>query len=327
MPPPISARGRDGVVRRPERALRGRGRSCARPQTLGDPGHLERLVAARAAAAARAAGAPPGSCRRRAGPTSAGCDRPRRRSRARRRSTGWPRRSARSGQLGGRSAPAAGAGAAARSAPSPSPAAGRDCSSGEHLEASRPAPPRAASPGQPRSPACPSARGRLGHRQRARRPGGSSRPARARRPARAARARRAAAGRRRPSSAAAIARSNPGPALGRSAGARLAVIRCCGNLNPELTRARAHPLPRLPDRGVREPDDREARQPAARRPSRRGPARPRPRSGRRCERWRACGDRRSDRRAWRAKRRRLVHALVATERARRRRTRPSAARA
>ena len=39
------------------------------------------------------------------------------------------------------------------------------------------------------------------------------------------------------SSAAAIARSKPGPALRRSAGARLAVIRCIGNLKPELTMA------------------------------------------------------------------------------------------
>ena len=39
------------------------------------------------------------------------------------------------------------------------------------------------------------------------------------------------------SSAAAIARSKPGPVLRRSAGARLAVIRCIGNLKPELTSA------------------------------------------------------------------------------------------
>ncbi len=37
------------------------------------------------------------------------------------------------------------------------------------------------------------------------------------------------------STAAAIARSNAGPALGRFAGARLAVIRCCGNFDHQRT--------------------------------------------------------------------------------------------
>ena len=40
-----------------------------------------------------------------------------------------------------------------------------------------------------------------------------------------------------PRSAAAIARSSPGPPFRRSAGARFAVMRCCGNLNPEFPSA------------------------------------------------------------------------------------------
>ena len=79
--------------------------------------------------------------------------------------------------------------------------------------------------------------GGLGHRQRA-----GDRPA----PSRRAPARRPAPGRpsrsqrswpEAASSAAAIARSNPGPALRRLAGARLTVIRRSGNSKPQLTSA------------------------------------------------------------------------------------------
>ena len=61
--------------------------------------------------------------------------------------------------------------------------------------------------------------------------------------------------------AAAIARSKAGPAFGRSAGARLAVIPRSGNSNPELLTPSA-PVPRFSNRGVGEADDHEAREPA-----------------------------------------------------------------
>ena len=60
--------------------------------------------------------------------------------------------------------------------------------------------------------------------------------------------------------AAAIARSKPGPALRRSAGARLAVIRWSGNSNPRVDDRRPDPLARLAHGRVGQADEREGRQ-------------------------------------------------------------------
>ena len=80
---------------------------------------------------------------------------------------------------------------------------------------------------------------------------------------RAARAPRRAAARSRRGRRTAIARSKPGPALRRWAGARLTMMRRCGNSKPEFasaarTRSRASRTAR-----VAEPDDRERRQAGA----------------------------------------------------------------
>ena len=63
--------------------------------------------------------------------------------------------------------------------------------------------------------------------------------------------------------AAAIARSKPGPALRRSAGARFAVIRRCGYSKPELIERGADPLARLAHGRVGQPHQRKRRQPLA----------------------------------------------------------------
>ena len=59
----------------------------------------------------------------------------------------------------------------------------------------------------------------------------------------------------------AIARSSDAPALRRSAGARLTVIRRGGWTKPALRMRPADPLPGLLERGIGEPDDREPGQP------------------------------------------------------------------
>ena len=134
----------------------------------------------------------------------------------------------------------------------------------DHARRRRSAPPRARRrrPGR-RSRAPPAAARRLGHRHRARRPAGSTRRAPARRRARRRRAPPAGSWPVAASTAAAIARSKPGPALRRSAGARLAVIRRCGNSKPGVDERRPHPLARLAHRGVGQADERERRQPVA----------------------------------------------------------------
>ena len=180
-----------------------------------------------------------------------------------RRRPGWPRRSARSGSGRRRWRRAAGRPAAA-------PArrrcrASRSCSS-RSSGTTRPAATSAASapqrggdgdrpqPGPPRAPRpSPASPG----------PAGSSRRAPARRRARRRRAPPAGSWPEAASSAAAIARSKPGPALRRSAGARLAVIRCCGKLEAGVDERRAHPLARLAHRRVGQADERERRQAAA----------------------------------------------------------------
>ena len=70
-----------------------------RPATLWMRGDLDRLVVASAAAGSRAAGARASSCRCPAGPRAAGCDRRRRRPRARVVGPACPRTSARSGPV------------------------------------------------------------------------------------------------------------------------------------------------------------------------------------------------------------------------------------
>ncbi len=65
------------------------------------------------------------------------------------------------------------------------------------------------------------------------------------------------------STAQASARSSPGPALGTSPGARLAVMRRAGNSKPGVEDRGLDALARLSHRRVREPDDRERGQPGA----------------------------------------------------------------
>ena len=155
-----------------------------------------------------------------------------------RRSPGWPRRSARSGR------PCRAVRAAA-AAPRGEPARPSPPSVAELLEPRRSGPPPRPATSAASAPLPggdddrrAARRGRaLGHRQR---PGdradravegelAGERHVVERRRRRAGRSRRAARRRSRGRS--------PGPALRRSAGARLAVIRCCGNSNPELTSA------------------------------------------------------------------------------------------
>ena len=71
------------------------------------------------------------------------------------------------------------------------------------------------------------------------------------------------AGRRRRASRPRAEGRSPGPTLRRYAGARLTVIRRCGNSKPEFDDRRPHPLARLAHRLVGEPHDRERRQPGA----------------------------------------------------------------
>ena len=126
-------------------------------------------------------------------------------------------------------------GALRRPLPAASRGAGR-CSPARSRRRRRPAPPRARSRPAPRSPPpLPPAPPRRSPAPRRR--AGSSRPAPARRPSPAAAAPPSSAAPRRVSSAAAIARSIPGPALRRLAGARLATIRRSGNSKPQLTSA------------------------------------------------------------------------------------------
>ena len=124
-----------------------------------------------------------------------------------------------------RLAPRSRAAAAARAARAGSPAAAAASAASGPLAAGHGDRRRRRASPQPRpSPASPAR-------------AGSIRRGRARRPARRPRARSAGScpdATRRP---AAIARSKLGPALRRSAGARFAVIRCCGKSKPEFTSA------------------------------------------------------------------------------------------
>ena len=226
----------------------------------------------------------PGSCRRPAGRSAAGCARRRRRSRgsgggrdgrADRRDRGSSARD----QVSGGSAGGTGSIPPVRQLAQTADVVHRAPPRGP-----RPARPGSRPPAPPRRRACPSSRAALGHRQRA----GN----RADRPVErelagqrvtiehAARA----AGRWPPAAPPRSPGRSPVPALRRSAGARLAVIRCCGYSKPELTSAER----------TRSRDSRTA---ASGRPTivkdgqarlrcrpRRGRARPRPRSARRCGR-------------------------------------------
>ena len=75
----------------------------------------------------------------------------------------------------------------------------------------------------------------------------------------------------------------PGAALRRSAGARFAVIRCCGNLNPELTSAARTRSRDSRTAASGSPTSEKPAAPARRRP-RPAPPAPRRRAGRKCER-------------------------------------------
>ncbi len=223
----------DGVVRRPIWALPVARRIVRPAADAGDPGHLERLVIGQRRQQGGRACAPPGSCRRRAGPASAGCDRPRRRSRVH---DGAP------ADRGDRPGPAARRATLTRSGAA-APAAHRRRG------------PEAGRDGRGRAP-----RGHATKAASRASSGATTIPRMPQRRARSAIASTPATGRiepssasspasgwrlsawrgicaEAPSSAAAIARSNPGPALGRSAGARLAVMRCSGKVNPELVNA------------------------------------------------------------------------------------------
>ena len=249
----------DRVVRRPKRPAEPGAAVLA--ADAGDPGHLDHLVRAQRRQQRRKplqgerlapAGRPDQqqAVRARRGDLEAAAQ-----------SAGWPRRSARSG----RSRPAEPA--APRGGTGSIVSLGELPQLGDVIDRQRPRARRPARPGRrhpapPRRPACPT-RWPLRHRQ-----GAGHGPDRA---VERELARQRVVDRATPrgswpdatSIAAAIARSNPGPALRRSAGARLAVIRCCGCLKPELTQRGPHPLARLPHRGVGQPDDRERRQPAA----------------------------------------------------------------
>ena len=261
VPPPTRPAARDRVVRRAKGPRRPAAAAAEPAAGAGDPRHLERLARRqrrqdRRQPARRQRLAGPGRPDHQQAVAAGGRDLERppqvragragRRGRARRRP-----RSSSSGSGSGRGglhSPAASAEqpperCRARPPRSPSTsaasapfAAGDD----DRLEAPRPCAP-------PPSPA-------------PRAPGGSSRRAPARRRARSVAAAPSSSCPEAASSAAAIARSKPGPALRRLAGARLTVIRRSGNSKPRVDDRRAHPLARLPHRGVRQADDREGRQ-------------------------------------------------------------------
>ena len=228
---------RDRVVGRPERRGASDPPAGRAARDAGDPRDLDRLARGRAAAGSRAAAAPPSTCRRPAGRPSSMLWPPAAATSSARRSTGWPRRSARSGSR---------AGAVRRR---------RSRRRGRHLATAERAPrarPSDAIGAAPRSPPTSAASARVGgRRRRSPRPPrpraasaiasaprtGRTPPSSASSPASASaveQPRRAAARRRRGSRRRSRGRS-PGPALRRSAGARLTVIRCSGNSKPELT--------------------------------------------------------------------------------------------
>ena len=145
----------DRVVRRPERPAQPRAAVLAADAR--DPGHLDHLVRGSAGAAARAAAAGRGSCPRPGGPISSRLCAPAAAISRQRRSAGWPRRSARSGRS------ASGAGRRLRGRHRldralPSSRSRVTWSTGNDLEAARPARPGAASPGATATPRMPHSR-------------------------------------------------------------------------------------------------------------------------------------------------------------------------
>ena len=247
-PPPTRPDARDRVVRRAERPLGDQPGAAAAPGDAVDARDLDRLRRASAAAGSTAGAARASSCPCRAARRAAGCGRRRRRSRAPRSTSVWPRTSARSScargrRRGGRLGVGAGGGAARRRAGSPTTS--REVLDRRPRRARRPAPPRARAARGTTSPRSPRARGALGDRERA-----AARPqlAAERRARRRRRSASSALGRDLPPAARTArrrcARSKPGPALRRSAGARLTVMRSQRELEAELrsaarTRSRA----------------------------------------------------------------------------------------
>ena len=252
--------GRDRVVRSAKRAPARDRRRHRSPAGAGDPGGLDRLRRRQRGQDRRQ---PP--CRHRL----AGSGRPadqqavaaRRRDLERAPQPGLAAQVGEIGHRGAHRAPFAGGAAATAPPRRRAPAAARDA--------------RPGSPGR-RRPARPPPRRRQRRRSPerlragtprpspwSRAPAGSSRRARARRRARRRRGHRREAGPVAASTAAAIARSKPGPALRRSAGARLAVIRCCGNSKPELASAARTRSRDSRTAASGRPDQRERRQPRA----------------------------------------------------------------
>ena len=242
---------RDRVVRGAKRARR---ETTVRRRPAGDAGdlrHLDRLRHGPARAGSRAAGAPPSTCPRPGGPIdqdSVPAGRGDLEPHAQR------RLAAQVGEVGqiGRGAAAAPAAASSGAASPRDRAPGRrERRQRHHLD-----PLDQAGLARVRhrhgDSLTAGRRGRLGHRQQAAGPPGSSRRGRALPPATRIRAAAAAPDPRPPGSPAAIARSKPGPALRRSAGARLAVIRLQRELEAAVDDRGAHPLARLAHSGVRQ---------------------------------------------------------------------------
>ena len=236
------ARRADRVMRRPEGPAAEARRRAARRRWRSAPPRAPR--APPAAAGSRAAGTPPATCRRPAGRPSAGCDRPPRRPRAR--SAGGAGRAGRRGRarsMRSRSASGSGGGRSAISAPAASPASWPRLSIGI---TSMPLDQRRLGAVLGRDDDRVLAPPRGPPRRSARAPWtGRTEPSRASSPTIASRRRLdQLSWPEAVSSAAAIGRSRPGPALRRLAGARLATIRRSGNSKPQFviaarTRSRA----------------------------------------------------------------------------------------
>ena len=215
-----------------------------------------------AAAGSRAAGSRPATCRPPAGRPSAGCARPRPRPRAR--GAGGAGRAGRRGRA--RPAPASsrsGSGSGRCGAHSPAASAGSCArlSSADHLDAA----------GQRRLGAVLGrdddrlgAAARAPPRRSPARPGtGRTEPSSASSPTIASRGSRPSSSwPEAVSSAAAIARSMPGPGLAQAGRREVGDDPAQRELEAAVDQRRPHPLARLPHRGVGEADDGEGRQAA-----------------------------------------------------------------